>query len=152
MAKEKILVAYYSRNGHTKKIATEIANRLNADIDEIIDLKDRSGITGWLGAGKDALFRTSTIIRADKSPEKYDKVIIGTPVWAGKATPAIREYLKKKLPKRVAFFCTYGVNPTITFSEMERISKIKPLGTISVQDMKIIDCKEELDKFCKGIK
>ena len=35
------LVVYYSRTGNTKAIGEAIAEALNADIDEIIDLKKR---------------------------------------------------------------------------------------------------------------
>jgi len=47
----KTLVAYYSRTGNTKKVAVEIAKNLKADIDEIIDKKDRSGMIGWIIGG-----------------------------------------------------------------------------------------------------
>ena len=43
----KILVAFYSRSGNTKKVGLELAKFLNAQTDEIFDKKDRSGIKGW---------------------------------------------------------------------------------------------------------
>ena len=51
---KKTLVAYYSRTGTTKKVGEAIAKALKADIDEIIDLKKRSGAIGWVVSGKDA--------------------------------------------------------------------------------------------------
>jgi flavodoxin len=56
----KILIVYYSRTGRTKKIAEKIQYRLNADIDEISDTKNRAGILGWLSAGRDAGSRRLT--------------------------------------------------------------------------------------------
>jgi flavodoxin len=41
---KKILVVYYSRTGMTKKLANSIANLLFADIEEIVDTKNRSGL------------------------------------------------------------------------------------------------------------
>lgn len=35
-AGEKVLVLYYSQTGNTKMVAEEIANRLEADIEEIV--------------------------------------------------------------------------------------------------------------------
>ena len=43
----KALVAYYSRGGTTKKVAEKISALLEGDIEEIHDLKKRSGIIGW---------------------------------------------------------------------------------------------------------
>jgi flavodoxin len=109
----KILVAYYSKTGNTRKVALGIAQALKTDIDEIIDLKKRSGIIGWLIGGRDAMKERQTQITATKNPEDYDLVIIGTPIWAWNSTPAIRTYItqfKDKL-KKVVFFTTSGSTP-----------------------------------------
>ncbi|MBD3202852.1 hypothetical protein GF327_01035 [Candidatus Woesearchaeota archaeon] len=113
----KILVVYYSRTGKTEEVAKKISKRLKADIEKIIDKKSRKGILGYISGGKDAATRKLTKIGKIKNdPEKYDLVIIGTPVWARTMAPAIRTYLtKNKLKKKVAFFCTcgsYGIEKT----------------------------------------
>ena len=90
----KTLVAFYSRTGNTKKVGHEISKHTKADIDEIIDKKDRSGIIGWLGGGRDTFFKKKTDIDFKKRPEEYDLVIIGTPIWVATATPAVKRYLK----------------------------------------------------------
>ena len=41
---KKTLVLYYSRTGTTKKLATFIGDVLGADVEEIIDTKNRSGV------------------------------------------------------------------------------------------------------------
>ncbi|MBE3088681.1 MAG: flavodoxin family protein, partial [Actinobacteria bacterium] len=43
-----ILVVYYSRTGTTRKVAEYITKQLGADMEEIIDMKKRSGIWGFL--------------------------------------------------------------------------------------------------------
>lgn len=106
-----ILVVYYSRTGVTRKVAEYIAKQLGADIEEIIDMKKRSGIWGFLIGGRDALKRKETkISEIKKDPSKYDLVITGSPVWAGNMAPAIRTYLNKSKPdiKSSAFFATSG--------------------------------------------
>lgn len=50
-----ILVVYYSRTGATRKVAEYITKQLGADMEEIIDMKKRSGIWGFLIGGRDAL-------------------------------------------------------------------------------------------------
>jgi flavodoxin len=105
----KILVVSYSRSGNTKKIAEQIAKKLDADFDEVIDMKDRHRkIIGWLIAGKDAMAKEKTEIKYKKDPTEYDLVIVGTPIWAWTMTPAIRTYLTENKFSEVAFFCTYG--------------------------------------------
>lgn len=110
----KILVTYYSRTGNTKKIATEIAKNLKADLDEIVDLKNRSGLKGWIFGGRDAMKEILTEIKTTKNPANYDLVIIGTPIWAWNATPAVRTYITqfKNQIKKVAFFTTSGGTDT----------------------------------------
>jgi hypothetical protein len=65
-------------------------------MEEIIDQKNRSGPIGWLTAGKDARKGSETLIAPiKKNPANYDLIVIGTPNWASRITPAIRTYLKK---------------------------------------------------------
>jgi len=104
----KTLIAFYSRDGHTKRAAEIIAKGLSADIDEIEDKKSRKGIIGFLRAGYDATRGKTTEINFSKNPANYDVVIVGSPVWNGRVTPAIRTYLLKNRNsiKKIAFFVT----------------------------------------------
>jgi flavodoxin len=108
----KTLVAYYSRTGHTKFISEKIAQLLGADLCEIIDKKKREGKLGFLSGGNDALREKLTDIEVSKQVEGYDLVIIGTPVWAGKITPAIRKFMGTNdfKEKAVALFVTLDGN------------------------------------------
>ena len=104
----KTLVAFYSRDGNTKRVAEIIAKALNADIDEIKDKKSRKGIIGFLRAGYDATRGKTTEINFSKNPADYDVVILGGPVWNGRVTPTVRTYLLKNRDsvKKAAFFVT----------------------------------------------
>ena len=109
--KPKILVVYYSRTGTTEKIGGLLAVALDADQEKVVDKKDRSGLWGYLVAGKDAGFKNLTEIGKLKyDPADYDLVIIGTPIWAWKMTPAIRTYINKYKDKlrNVVFYTTSG--------------------------------------------
>ncbi|MBN2422276.1 NAD(P)H-dependent oxidoreductase [Candidatus Woesearchaeota archaeon] len=122
----KTLVVYYSRTGTTKEVAEKIANKLEADIEEIIDLKNRKGTKGYLIAGKDAMQKRLTKIKPlAKNPTDYELVIIGTPVWGWTMAPAIRTVLHENiLNKKTAFFCTCsnsGINRTI--NAMKQMAK-----------------------------
>ena len=104
----KILIMFYSRDGHTRKTAEMIANALKADMDQIIDKKSRKGLLGFLRAGYDATRGKPTDITFTKDADEYDLIIIGTPVWNGRITPAVRTYLTKNKGKikKCAFFVT----------------------------------------------
>lgn len=130
----KILITYYSRTGNTKKVAYEIKKILKADIDEIIDAKERMGIKGWLIAGRDAMKKRLTEIKYKKDPKNYDLVIIGTPIWSFTAIPPIRTYLRenKKSFKNVAFFSTSGSTSIEKIAdEMAKESK-KPIALLEL--------------------
>lgn len=58
----KTLVVFYSRTGNTKKMAKILAKELHADIDEIVDLKNRKGILGYIFSGRDAMKQLKTKI------------------------------------------------------------------------------------------
>jgi flavodoxin len=96
--KLKILVVYYSLGGNARWVAQTIAANVNADIEEV-DLKRSTRLLGFLG-----------ISSAKKSFDDYDLIIVGTPVWSGKPTPAITAFLEKNdlSAKKVAVFFTQG--------------------------------------------
>ena len=107
----KILVVYYSRDGHTRAVAQEIARKLGAEIEEIVDRKNRRGFFNWFLAGRDAAQKRLTEIGPlSCHPGSFDLVIIGTPVWAWNMTPAVRTYLTQQGDRiqQAAFFCTQG--------------------------------------------
>ena len=103
----KTLVIYYTRTGNTKFVAETIAAELGADLEEVIDLKNRQGRLAFLSAGKDAMSGKETMIaKTKRTTTDYDLIIIAQPVWAGSPTPAIRTYLNKNelSGKKVALF------------------------------------------------
>ncbi|MGZ7109578.1 MAG: flavodoxin family protein, partial [Methanobacterium sp.] len=59
----KILVVFYSRTDNTRKVAEEIKNSLDCDIEEIIDTQNRSGPLGYMRSGRDASRGKLTILK-----------------------------------------------------------------------------------------
>ncbi len=107
----KSLVVYYSRTGNARFVAETIAAEIGSDIEEVIDLKKRSSVFGLLSGGFAARRGKETkIAPTTKSPASYDLVIVGTPVWGGRPSPAITTYLKKNdlSGKKVAVFFARG--------------------------------------------
>lgn len=140
-ARMKILVAYYSNTGNTKSVAEAIAKGCSGDVETIIDLRQRKGAWGYLLAGMDSLLGRPTQIKQPvSSPASYDLVVLGTPVWSWKMTPAMRSYLKQqsdKLP-RVAFFCTEGgAGDQRVFQQMADLCGQQPEATLVVKETEI---------------
>jgi flavodoxin len=105
----KSLVVYYSRSGNTRFVAEKIAQEMNGDIEEIIDKKRRKGPLGFVIGGFDATRgKVTEIEEIKKSPRDYDLLIVGTPMWNKRITPAVRTYLENNnvSEKKVAIFCT----------------------------------------------
>ena len=99
-----VLCIYYSRTGNTKSTILQIAQALDAEVVEIRDGVERSGVRGWLRCGMDAMSRTVPPVspfETEKALSQYRLVILGTPVWAGRCSGVMRSFLKKygkKLP------------------------------------------------------
>lgn len=153
----KTLVVFYSRSGTTRKVAKAIVEKLNCDFEEIFDTKDRSGVLGFMTAGRDASFNKLTIIKATKiNPSSYDMVIIGTPVWAFTMASPIRTYIteNKDRFKKVAFFCTVGgVGSKGAFKNMEEICGKPPVALLELLTKEVVEgnygpkVKEFLEKI-----
>ncbi len=120
----KSLIVYYSRTGNTRFVAETIAAEIGADVEEVVDLKKRSGPLGFLIGGKDALQGKETKISpTTKIPIDYELVIFGTPVWAGKPAPAINTYLKKTnfSGTKVAAYFTKGQKKSQAIKEAKML-------------------------------
>jgi flavodoxin len=153
----KSLVVFYSRSGNTKKIGLEIAQILKADTEEIIDLKNRKGAIGFITGGFAGVFKRQTKIKqVSLNPLNYDLLVIGSPIWAGNMTPAIRKFLsqldKEKL-KKIAFFCTCSNSNGKCFSDMKKLSK-HPLAALEIKDKKVKtdEYKDLVSSFCEKLK
>lgn len=137
----KILLVYYSRTGTTKKLAEALAWELGADLEELIDKKDRRGAWGYLISGRDAMAKRLTEIESPKKdPATYDLVILGTPVWGAHPCPALRTYLsqKKKSLKKIALFATQGSSGAKkTFRLLEELCELKAVATLALSTKQV---------------
>ena len=137
----KALVVFYSRTGATKEVAEALVESLNCDSEELLDTKKRSGPLGFLSAGKDAKAKKLTkLTDIKRDPALYDPVILGTPIWAGTLSSAMRTYIanNKSKFKRVAFFCTHGGSESQQlFAEMEALCERRPVSILALQEKEV---------------
>ena len=153
----KTLVVYYSRTGNTKMIAETISESLDCDIEEIVDKEKRGGILGYLKSGYEASRNKLSIIEDPKHDlSKYDLLIVGTPVWAGKMSVPIRTYLHQNMEKipLLACFCTAGgsgIECTIkNIGEYTNTTPIESFGLTS-SDIKNGSYKAVIEKFVQDL-
>jgi len=154
----KALVVYYSRTGTTKILGEAIAKGLGAEAEELIDQKKRLGLRPfrWLIAGMDARRKKLTSIKVQKPPQDYDLILIGTPIWASRMTPAVRTYLESQNleGKKVGLFCTGGNGDRERyFDELKlMVPKSTLVGTLGVRtlDVRSGAYVEKLRIFLRG--
>jgi flavodoxin len=152
------LVVYYSRTGNNRTIAESIASHLSADIDEIIDKKNRHGKLNWLLAGRDSRAKKLTEIKYQKNPQDYDTIIIGAPIWAWNPIPPLRTYLQEVdlKGKRVAFFiCSKSDAYKDMFSRLaEMTSGSDHIGNFGIKEdrFKNEDYSADLEAFIDKIR
>lgn len=133
----KVLVVYYTRSGNTKKVAEEIASRLGADIEEIVDTEHRKGFLGYLRSAFDAMVARPAEICETRDPFPYDVVVVGTPVWVSSISAPVREYLSHRASdiRHAAFFLTYGGSGAKSvFRQMEELCGTAPVALLSVRE------------------
>ena len=109
----KVLVVYYSQTSNTKAVATEIATRLNADLEEIVPVELYDGdFQATIERGKKELDEGvhPEIQPIAANVADYDIVFIGYPIWFGTYAPPVMTFLDQVdlNGKKVVPFCTFG--------------------------------------------
>ncbi len=92
----KTLVAYYSLGGNTRAVAGKIARALKADVIEIKTVKeypDDYDVLLSLGEKEVASGYIPALLPVEIDWDKYDVIILGTPVWYSSIAPAMRKFL-----------------------------------------------------------
>lgn len=151
---QKVLVLYYSQTGNTKMVAEEIANRLNADIEEIVminpyDTCFAATIERCKEEQAQGISPEIQPIKADLS--QYDLIFVGYPIWFGTFAPPIATWLSNVdlSGKKVALFCTFGSGGMETsscdFTEQQPDAEV--LGCYGVRAARLEAMPNELEQF-----
>jgi flavodoxin len=157
----KILVIYFTRSGNTEQLAQTLASELGAECERIRERDGRSrriGLFGFLRSLWDVLtYRPAPILSASYDVSSYDVVVIGTPVWAGRASTPVVTWMRvnREHLKHVAFFCSMGGRGSESaFDEMQRICGKVPLATCAIMERDISQDAERapLEMFVRSIR
>ena len=134
----RCLVAYFSWSGNTAKVAKSLAETLSADVEEIRDVKRRSGFFAFLRSASEASRgKSAPIMPLTRDAAEYDVVILGSPVWAQKMASPMRSYIlqEKSRIKRVALFCTLGgAGGDAALSSMAALCSKASIADLQVRD------------------
>lgn len=78
----KTLVVYFSRLGYTKKVAYEAADRLGADVYQLVPTERTAGTAGFWWCGRFSMHRWAMPLQPlDIDWVAYDRFVLCAPVW-----------------------------------------------------------------------
>lgn len=127
MAEKKILVAYYSHSGNTKKVAELIHSQLGGDVFEIVPTKAYpNDYNSLVQVGKQE--KEQNIypeINENGDLTAYDTIFVGTPVWWYTMAGPLKTFLKENdfAGKTIVPFCTHGGGgASNTYSDIKKLA------------------------------
>jgi hypothetical protein len=86
------LVVYYSRSGSTRTVANALAQSVEGTLRELVDASPRTNLAA---AAIAALFgRSARLVDPNFDVSAWDTVVVMTPIWVGKPTPAANTFLR----------------------------------------------------------
>lgn len=123
----KILCIYHSETGNTHSVMEALSKSTGADLIRVRDLAGYGKATMYLlGAPRARKGDCAAIDPDEIDLSGYDLVILGSPVWAFRPTPAANamiQALKNCSGKKAVLVCTSGGAPGETLNIMENHTK-----------------------------
>lgn len=160
----KTVIVYYSMSGNTRFVAEKIAAKLGADIVEISPEKafPDKGFGKFFWGGKSAVMGDKPKLMPYKLDlSDYDRVILGTPVWASSFTPPLRTFIDENRSalqeKSIAVFaCSSGGSAEKTIEKLRKFICIENFEA----ELFLVDPKDKPDdgnaakiaEFCQKLK
>ena len=132
---EKILIAYYSKTGHTKKAAEELAKITGGTLFEIKPQKSypESYFATIAVAKLEQLKKEMPALSGDvKDWECYDTVLLGYPIWWFTCPQVIKSFITEHdfTGKKILPFCTHGGSgPKSSAEEIRKLANAKSVGS-----------------------
>lgn len=120
------LIVYFTYTNNTKSIAEKIKNELDCDILQIktvIPYSTNYEVVVNDEHNSEASNRLPEIEDINIDLDKYDTIILGTPVWWYRPAPAIRTFLTKNdlMGKNIIVFATNAGWLGKTFIEIKKL-------------------------------
>lgn len=157
----KKLIVYYSLEGNTKYAAEMIAEKLQADVLELMPEKayPTGTVTKFIFGGKSAKMAEIPALRPYQADlAAYDWIILGTPVWAATFAPPLRTFLKEQnlSGKKLAFFaCSASGDAVKCLENLKReagmTEKTPELSLRDPSKRRSEENEEKIKLFCEKI-
>lgn len=154
---KKVLVLYYSQTSNTKTVAQELANKLGADMEEIVPVKPYDGdfqatITRCQQEREQGITPEIKPLTVDLA--NYDVIFLGYPVWFGTFAPPMGAFLSQAdlSGKKIVPFCTFGSGGLdSSIKDMkEKQPKAEILAGYGVRAARMKAVPNEVDQFLKA--
>lgn len=152
-------IVYYSMSGNTQYVAEKIAEKINADVIRIEPVKayPDQGAKKFFWGGKSAMMGEKPKLQPyECNLESYDRIIIGTPVWASTFVPPIRTFIHENrniIDKKIAvFICFSGGGADKAIEKMKKYIGVEEFEAelILVDPKEHVKAEDEtaIDNFC----
>lgn len=149
------LVIFYSRTGHTGAVARAVAEVMDADLEEIREPRRRRG---WWRSLFDILRgRTPPIEPLEHSPEKYDLVIVGSPVWASHMASPVLSFMQQqegRFRKTGLFVTEGGRGGGKALTAMSGLCRSPPAATLEITERELESgsYRDKVDAFAARLR
>lgn len=127
------MIVYFSWSGNTRTVANHIHDLIGGDIVEVetvISYPDSYEEVIQIAPGElESDYRPELKTKVENMDE-YDMLIVGTPIWGGHLTPAMKSFLASYdlSGKAISPFCTHGGSGTA--QSVNDIRSVCPNSTI----------------------
>lgn len=147
---------------NTAQTAEKIADILGADLIPIEPVKEypSKGMRKFLWGGKSAVMGDKPKLKPYKFGE-YDRIVIGTPVWASSFTPPIRSFIDENRTaltgKEIAVFtCFSGGGADKAIAKLRQFLGIEAFAAelilIDPKDKPKTEDEQKIREFCEKLK
>ena len=154
----KTLIVYFSWGGNTRTVANHIHDLVGGDIVEVetvVPYPDTYEEVTQIAPGElESDYRPELKTKVENMDE-YDTLIVGTPIWGGHLTPAMKSFLASYdlSGKSIAPFCTHGGSGTA--QSVNDIRSVCPnstiLGSMAVYGSRAENSRSDVEKWLKQI-
>lgn len=149
-------MVYYPRDGHTDRLARQLAETLDADLFWITTAGCMGKTLGYLHVGFDGLTGRLPSIAPIPNLSGYASVSLGAPIRTTYPAAPLRAYLVShpKLPDSVGMFTTSGENASQdkAFSMARNLTEHPFVTTLNIPDpLGTKEASQSISDFCEAL-